>query len=263
MNCIAYSLQDPIAVQVIAELRRLVQLEERNSTPEYTAYAGRGCSMVALAGPSITADFLDALGAERIVFVSRHSSAKGMASFTTHATGNWSGTSDYGGKPRELSVASPLCMLSFLSEISREAAGLGVPVTYEATHHGPLLSTPSLFAEIGPVEVPMDPRRAKALAGSVASLLGGEEPEFDKVALGIGGTHYPEKFTKLALSGKYAFSHIMSRYYAGEAGMLEKAVQRSEARPEVAVLDWKGIRSEHKPGVLAELDRLGLDHEKV
>ena len=263
MNYIAYSLQDRVAVQVVAELRKLVPLEEQSTNPEYTLYSGKACKVVALSGPSITADFLDTLGAERIIFVSRHSSAKGVTSFTAHANGNWSNSNDYGGKPKELSVASPLYMLGFLAAVSKPAAALKMPVTYEATHHGPLLDTPSLFVEIGPVEGVMGQAHASAFAGSVAALLDGTEPEFDKVAIGIGGTHYPEKFTRLALSGKYAFSHIMSKYYTGEADMLEKAAQRSEMKPELAVLDWKGIGSADRAGIIAGLARLGLDYERA
>ena len=48
----------------------------------------------------IKADFIDkVVDTDFIVFLSRHSSAKGMATFTTHAEGNWSDDAEFGGRP--------------------------------------------------------------------------------------------------------------------------------------------------------------------
>lgn len=262
MNYIAYSLGDPIAVSVVGELRGIVGFEEVEQREDYSVSRSDNLRLVALHGQSIRADFLDGIGAERITFISRHSSASGTTSFTSHANGNWSNSSDYGGKPKELSVSSPRHMLAFLTAVQVPAKSFGLPVSYEATHHGPLLDTPSLFVEIGPLEGHLSTERARAFATSVIEMFDAD-PHYDKVAIGVGGLHYPERFTRLALSGKYAFSHIMSKYYVNETDMLEKSIERSEERVEIAVIDWKSMRSEQRSKVIAELDRIGMDYEKA
>ncbi len=262
MDHIAYSLQDRIAVQVIEKLRENIKFEPVDSFATYDLFRGENAMLVAIKGESIHADFLNRIGAERIIFVSRHSSAKGVMSFTAHATGNWSSGSDFGGRPRELSVASPRYMLAFL-QVMKCIEGDGMPVTYEATHHGPLLDVPSLFVEIGPSPDMLDAQIAGKFAAGVMKLIKGPVEPYGKVAVGIGGIHYPEKFTRLALDGKYTFSHIMSKYYTGEQGMLSRAIERSEERAEIVVIDWKSVRSENKARIVAELEGLGMDYVKV
>ncbi len=262
MNYIAYSEQDSIAAAVISELRRLVKFEREGSSEGYEIYGSASARLIAIKSPVIHSEFLGKLGAERIIFVSRHSSSKGITSFTAHAAGNWSASNEFGGAPRALSVASPAYMLSFL-KIMRRINETAMPVTYEATHHGPLLGTPSLFIEIGPVHGGLDTSVARMFAKGITGMVATEPAIYGKVAIGIGGTHYPEKFTKLALEEKYTFSHIMSKYYTGEYQMIGEAIQRSEQKAELAVIDWKSIRSENKQNIIKELEGLGLGYEKA
>ncbi len=197
-----------------------------------------------------------------IVFLSRHSSSKGVPSFTVHAEGNWSEDSHLGGRPKELSVSSPSRMLGALAAIGRINA-TGMQVTYEATHHGPMLEVPSYFVELGGDEATVSNAKfAELLAAAVADSIE-RGAEYEKVAIGIGGTHYPEKFTRLGLEGRYAFGHIMSRHYAGCPDMIEKAALRSDSKTEIAVIEWKSIKAEERKRVVEELDRLGLDYERV
>jgi D-aminoacyl-tRNA deacylase len=136
-------------------------------------------------------------------------------------------------------------------------------VTYEATHHGPLLDKPALFAEIGPIEDSIGDATAESFADAIIGTLQNTDFEFDKVALGIGGLHYSDKFSRLALSGKYIFSHIMPKYYANEYDMIEKAFEKSELKNDIAVIDWKGIKAEFRDNIIKKLNVLGIDYEKV
>ncbi len=216
--------------------------------------------VVEVTGRLIAADFLDQVaGGETILFMSKHSSREGILSFTVHPLGNWSEDHRDGGKPRELGCAAPVEMLAGLAALAKNRDG--VRATYEATHHGPLLKAPALFMEVGgPQEIP------EALAGRLGELVSecfGIEPEYDKVALGIGGGHYPQKFTKLALEGKYAFSHMMPKHHCGEVEMLAQAVERSAKRPELAVIEWKSVGSERRSNIIRKLGELGLEHVRV
>jgi D-tyrosyl-tRNA(Tyr) deacylase len=45
--------------------------------------------------------------------------------------------------------------------------------------------------------------------------------------------------------------------------MLKQCVEKTVERVDSAVLDWKGIRSENKPALLAALEEAGLPYKKI
>jgi D-aminoacyl-tRNA deacylase len=185
----------------------------------------------------INADFIDNLVEGLTVFLSRHSSSKQVPAFTVHPVGNWSDDCSLGGAPKSLGVASPVNMLRVLKSIEG-VNSTEIELTYEATHHGPLLNRPSFFVELGGNdEVIGNYEYAGLIAKGIAEAIG-SEPLYDKIAVGIGCMHYPEKFTRLALGGKYAFSHMMSKHYVKEVGMIESAFSRSDIAAEIAVIEW-------------------------
>ena len=218
----------------------------------------------------LNAEFLDGLGSDLIIFLSRHSSSSGVPAFTVHPTGNWGGEAQLGGKPYALSVSAPSAMLSILELMS--GSGLSVEKTYEATHHGPLLDTPSLFAEYGGgSEAIKDKGMAERLGLMVYSAAEGisaSDTEYSKVAIGIGSNHYPSKFTKLAVEKGYAFGHMMPKHALVDGSeavlsMIGKAVERSAERPDCAVIDWKSFNSESRSRIIKRLDGIGIDHERI
>ncbi len=245
-------------------LREAAGFSEAHDVHGSRHYVSGNIDMLELDNSPIYAEWLDSVGADKIVFISRHSSAKGIVSFTAHAEGNWNEKAELGGKPHELSMASPTLMLSFLKSMNGLSGGINV--VYEATHHGPLLKTPSCFVELGPDAVisPKDREELlKKLSQGVYDMLYNESAGYDKIAVGIGGMHYSSKLTKYALEGKYSFAHIMPKYYIEEVGMLQQAFERSDAKPEIAVIEWKSINATSRNNILAKLEELGIDYERV
>jgi D-aminoacyl-tRNA deacylase len=210
----------------------------------------------------ITAEFLNGVVDDTLIFLSRHSSSKGIAAFTVHALGNWSTDATLGGKGGELSVASPIKMLDMLSAVKR-ANTTNINVTYEATHHGPFLDHPSFFVELGGNEETIASKDyAMLIATAVADGLE-KQAAYDKIALGLGGMHYSDKFTRLAIDGKYAFAHIMPKYQISHIEMIGQAFSRSDPKPELALIEWKSIKAVDRENILRELNSLGIDYAKV
>ncbi len=217
-------------------------------------------------------EYLDGFGFDSLLIVSRHKSEKGVVSFTAHSTGNWTNRADFGGMPMKLSIAEPLGMREFLLGMTRER-NEGIDVIYEATHHGPLLKTPSCFLEFGGPTSVMGNSQRSALLGRIAfdcaMKLAEKHAEIGKVAIGIGGTHYANKFTRLAVEKEYAFSHIMPKHAIINKGpfenisMIEAAVDCSGIPPECAVIDWKSMNSELRGDIIKKLDDIGLDYERI
>ncbi len=200
-------------------------------------------------------------------FLSGHSSSAGVASMTVHAEGNWTNEALLGGKPMELSVATPTNMLNALLNMEKDKTDL--EKTYEATHHGPLLTKPSCFIEIGGnLEVRNSIAYAELLSRIIMNTALQEECEFSKIAIGIGGTHYAMKFTKLAKEKGYAFSHMMPKHGLSanaedNAIMLKQALERSVPKAEMAVIDWKSIKSQDRQDVVRMLNDWGVEYERV
>jgi len=145
-----------------------------------------------------------------LAFPSVHRSVSGTRCFTVHPLGNPGSDAELGGRPRTFVPTDARAMAGVLRSL-REAGGrLGVPSTYEATHHGPLLTVPAFFVEIAhPDASAPRPEEVAVLADALRS--GTVDPS-DRVALGAGGGHYAPRFTDLAIARRWAFGHLLSRH---------------------------------------------------
>ncbi len=267
---IVYSKLDEAGVNMASHIAKNHDFEAVEGLP-YIKYQSDIAKMYEADVLAFKADFADSFKCDALVFLSRHASEAGISAFTTHSLGNWRNDAPIGGSPKQLSYASPLLMLEVLKNISK--IDFDVEKTYEATHHGPLLKTPALFIELGGTQEMISNKSCATLVADAAykaiASFAKEETEFQKVAIGIGGTHYPEKFSKLANEKGYAFSHIMPKYaVSNEDGsdnldMLEQTLSRSSKEPDVAVIDWKSLNSVMKEKTMKKLNEIGLDYEKA
>ena len=166
------------------------------------------------------------LNIENIVFLSRHKAASGKPSLTVHPIGNW-GAAEYGGDEGKISGTSPNWMTSLLLNIKKNQIE-GYDVCFEATHHGPLLKTPTIFLEIGSTESEWEKiEPAKALIKSLLNL----KPVKGINVIGIGGGHYTPRFTEAALNYEVCFGHMVANYgitHLTEEKIL-KAIEASNA----------------------------------
>ncbi len=263
---VVYSMMDNTSVALAGILRSMVEFEEVGEVDGLKRFVYENATLLEIKTRHVNAYYLNDYKADLIVFLSQHSSSEGIPAFTTHATGNWSDKAELGGLPHELSYAAPLEMLQLLKSMKElSASASGPSVTYEATHHGPLLTIPSLFIELGGNEEVMEVKSyQEVVSKSVSRLINGDvDTDFSKIVVGIGSNHYPGKFSSIAFGRGYAFAHIMPRYYTSEYTMLEQAFTRSKQKPELAVMDWKSIRSEERDKIINKLNEIGIDYEKV
>jgi D-aminoacyl-tRNA deacylase len=200
------------------------------------------------------------------IFLSRHSAESGIASLTAHTTGNFSAEAKFGGAGRQLGKADPSLLKNYLIALSKRKDRVGgYNITMEATHHGPTsLQKPVLFVELGSSEEYWGDKKAAAVVGEalVESLT--EKSIWSKVAIGFGGTHYPEKFTRMLIEEEYAFSFVAPKYSLGDIDeeMLGLMLQRTNAPVRFAVLDWKGLGA-HKDKVRGLVSQFGLEEVRV
>ena len=86
-------------------------------------------------------------------------------------------------------------------------------IILEATHHGPTsLAIPSVFVEVGTtLDQWNDTLLCARVADAVMETYRREMPKVPR-AICFGGTHYPEKFTKMVLQGEYALGTIVPKH---------------------------------------------------
>jgi D-aminoacyl-tRNA deacylase len=148
----------------------------------------------------------------------------------------------------------------------KEQVKLDYEVTYEGTHHGPSLDVPTMFAELGSSPKQWNDLKAAEVVAHAAIEAISEFRNYPAtVVLGMGGTHYNAKFTRIALEEEIAFGHMIPKYAVSGINMaiLKQCVERTLEKVDHAVLDWKGIKGEDKQTLVNMLTEIDLPFEKV
>ena len=200
------------------------------------------------------------------IFLSRHYAESGIPSLTAHTTGNFSSEAKFGGNPKELGRNDPGLLKNYIVALAKRKAELGdYEITLEATHHGPTsLVKPTLFVELGSSEKQWgDKAAAKVVAGALVESLTTKRI-WDKVAIGLGGNHYPEKFTRMEVEGELALSYVVPKHALPEIdeALFGQMVQKTAAPVRYALLDWKGLGTE-KSRVTGLVSQFGLETIRV
>ena len=188
--------------------------------------------------------------ADLVVYLSKHRSESRRPSLTVHPIGN-PGPAEFGGQPETLVPSAPRWMTAALRGLQAEARDLAYEVTFEATHHGPYLTTPTFYIEQGSTEREwIDHEASRAIARVLVTMRPSDAP----IAIGLGGGHYVPRHTDLALRRKIAFGHLLAAYaiQGAPAARIEQAVERTEG----VRLAYVHRKSLSKPDVRALEDRL-------
>ncbi|MCX6778148.1 MAG: hypothetical protein NT157_04655 [Candidatus Micrarchaeota archaeon] len=213
----------------------------------------------------VRADYLEKFfSPEVFVFASKHRSAAGKPCLTVHHCGNWGEETKVGGNPRELSETAPFFAKKALAHLANNRVD-GFEVAMECTHHGPTnYKTPMFFAEVGSSEREWGNEKAgEAVAEAIiASISETKNNENWVSAIGFGGGHYCPSFSKLEIESQLAFGHICPNYTINslDEKMFEQAKNKSKAK--LAVLDWKGLKSEERKKVVDLASSFGVEVKK-
>jgi len=237
-----------------------------------TTPKNKNLQLVFIDGEQIFADSLNDLETDFYIFASKHRSESGRPTLTAHGIGNWGEDNSFGGKKKTLVPTSAIMPKNYLlglqgqKENGKNKAALAkYDVMLEVTHHGPFLGKPAVFIELGSSEEQWkDEIAAKAIADVIMNYTFIEPTEQQKIAIGIGGGHYAQEFSKLVLRTDYALSHIVPEYALKDfdAEMLRKAISCTTEKVQEIVVDWKGLGKE-KARVKGILEGQGLPVRRV
>jgi len=276
MILIVASKKDPASLNIKKQILKQYSFKRTSKTFQknsiYNANLnGREITLVTLNQESVYAQNLPKYfpNSEIIIFVSRHSSASGKPTLSVHTPGNFD-DAGLGGLPKNVSVSPAKAMSNALKALLhfKEKLRLDYDVSYEVTHHGPSLDVPTMFVELGSSDKQWkDSKAAVAVAQSAmyAAVNFSKPANYCSSVVGIGGTHYNQKFTCMALVGEAIFGHMIPKHGVSkiDAAMLFQCREKTFERVSLAILDWKGIKSEDKPKLLSDLGDIGLPFKKV
>jgi D-aminoacyl-tRNA deacylase len=274
MILLVASNKDPAGMNIS---NRVIQLYPFTKTaqiyqenPVYTATIyGKQVTHIILNEEAVNTQYLPESfpNADLIVFISRHSSQSGTPTLSVHTPGNF-GAAELGGLSGELSVSPAVAMQNALQTLHRlkEQMKLDYQVSYECTHHGPSLHVPTMFVELGSsYKQWVDQQAAAVVAQAAVEAIANFGDSRQNSALGIGGTHYNQKFTNMALRNEAVFGHMIPKYAIQKINLqiIKQCVMRTQEKVDAIILDWKGIKSEDKPTLLKVLQEIGLPIQKV
>ena len=165
---------------------------------------------------------------DEVLVLSRHAAKSGLPSLTVHAIGVPGeiphGEEGFAGgikgiavppSPRFSAIYSALREESSKSELADE-----FEVSLETTHHGPVLTKPTLYLEIGSTESEWIRKdAAKVWAAVISRVLGlsDNSPEGEwfgegDVMIGLGGGHYAPRHSDIAIRSGLPFGHLLANY---------------------------------------------------
>lgn len=257
-----------IAKQILANYDFEKTAQSFHEKPIYTkTIDNKEIKLVLINEDLIHAQFItDHFSPKLFIFVSRHASESGIPTLSVHTPGNLD-KAERGGLPRKVSVSPASAMKNALQTMAKlkEEEKLDYKVSYECTHHGPSLDAPAMFAELGSSPKQWeDLKAAEVVAHSVMNAILSDQTY--PTVLGIGGPHYNETFTKIALTSPKAFGHMIPKHAVAKAlqnEMLKQCLERTVEKVSSIVLDWKGIKGEDKKKLMEQLHTLNIPIEKA
>ncbi len=206
-----------------------------------------------------------------IIFASRHSSSalEKRKTISIHAPGNFR-EARFGGTSGKVCKTSALFQKQLFEKLKFNMDKFHLKnyeLTLEATHHGPLISKPCIFVEIGATETEWKDRKAAYVAAKAISEMTKDfqENPYNEVAIGIGGSHYCPGFNKIQLNSNIAISHIIPSYvFPLTEEMIQEAIGATEEDIDLLLIDPKGLgNAEQKQQALEILKKFYIQVKKT
>ncbi|MFT4326397.1 MAG: D-aminoacyl-tRNA deacylase [Candidatus Woesearchaeota archaeon] len=196
-----------------------------------------------------------------LIFLTKHQSASGINSLSCHTQGNWA-KADFGGKDGVVAPC-PVRLFNDVFQSIQKHNTLDFESIIEVTHHGPFVTTPSLWIEIGSNEDAWVRKDAgNVLKNVVLEVLPHctlDISDTKEVLLGIGGMHHSPEFAKRILRNEAWVSHVCPKYMLETVSYeaLVSAYEHSYPKPTAICYDWKSMTA--KDSVVPMVEKLAQE----
>lgn len=266
MYLMVASQQDKAGMNIGKIVAEKFGFKECGSFDGMPCYEKSGNKLVFAKTDILSVDYLDtSFSPECYLFLSKHKSEAGIPCLTVHSAGNFSNDDSYGGKKRELSLTHASMVKNALDCLKRFNTNSKYSVSLEVTHHGPTsLKHPLICVEVGSKEENWEDLSACGVVARAAFEISENSKTF-RSAIGFGGPHYAPKFTDYCLKNEIGIGHICPKYHIAELdeSMAKQMVEKTIPRPEIALIDWKGLDMNGRAKVTIILNKLKINAVKI
>ncbi len=252
LKLLVYSKKDLAGINIASHLINEINFE-KIKIKNFYIYSYKEILLFPVEGSLLDLDNIDINNVEWALFLSKHKSESKRVCLTVHTPGNLCEKNTMGGRPNEVAISNPplQCnLLKALNTISNEKLNMNIEVTIEATHHGPTdLNFPVTFIEIGSDENAWKNELLGSIVAKAISNIIKFPLEITPGAMGIGGGHYSDKFTKKILEEGALIGHIIPKYAMIEGmhpSMITKCMNKTFGGCSKIYVDWKGTPSYFK-----------------
>lgn len=262
---IIISESDPAGKNIKDKLLKLGEFIDSGENFDGFSVYGTTSKIYTLATQHIrTENLQEQIDADFFIFATTHKSKKGTPSLSVHHPGNWF-KAEMGGRDKTIPPTHPGVTKRLFTVLNDEAKSLeGYQITLEATHHGPYLTVPSVFIEIGSTEKQWSDDVAGMVIAKTIIRSIQEGPCEGEACFGLGGPHYCNNFNKRILQEDILISHVCPKYMLSEfdENLLSQCITSSVVPIKFAYLDWKGMSGE-KQRISKLLDSSNVEIRKI
>ncbi|MGC8663643.1 MAG: D-aminoacyl-tRNA deacylase [Thermoplasmata archaeon] len=262
MDLILFSTDDEASINILENLKEFVKFQEMGKFKNLPYYQSGNFYIVVIENEKVRAENIDAviksqlkIDFENIIVASKHRSESGMRSLTVHPIGNFS-KADLGGREKTLVKTNANYMTGSLLKLKELSTNIDYSVSYEATHHGPYLTVPTFFIEIGSNENEWNDKNAGKL---IAQTISNAKKTDDDIAIGIGGGHYTPRFTKIAISKKVSFGHMAPKYAADKIDLEMLLQMKDKSNAKYLIMEKKDLSGKERKRIEDYLPSVQLE----
>lgn len=257
------SLVDPASVQIKKALLELFDFVRMNEMFEdEPIYSFKNLKLYTIHDKSIHCENLDELiEADCFIFLSKHSSKSKIPSLSVHSLGNY-GDAMLGGREKTLTLSYATLQKKMFQLLVKYNTLSDFDVILETTHHGPYLSRPALFIEIGSCELYWSNDAAARIIAQVVVESCTVKLDPCKTVVALGGLHHCPTFKTFLLESEYAISHVCAKYQLENFSydLLREMISKTFEDVEFVLVDKKGL-GPHKKVVLDVLEENTISYK--
>ncbi len=211
---------------------------------------------------NIDADFFIALGI--------HSLKDEKKRFCVHPNGNWGDLwphpkrNSLGGKENTLCMASGALLKNVYLSLIKNNNLPDYKVSIECTHHGPNISKPIVFLEIGTSPDEWENIQSNnVIIQTLQDVMKGFEIE-NKSTIVFGGDHYMTKISRLIKERNIQVSHMCpsNQIHNLDENILKQAIEKTNEGIDSIFIDLAGV-GQHKDRIIKLIEEVGQQYSFI
>ncbi len=205
------------------------------------------------------------LDADCFIVLGIHSLSDKPKRLCVHPCGNWNkrwqlySKMHLGGDEKALSTSSAALLKNIYLSLLKHNNLSDYKVDIECTHHGPNLSRPIVFLEIG--SSPRQWQEIKAKKVIIKVLKNIKPKNKGRTAIVLGGKHYMKNISYLLRNTDIQVSHMCSssHLHSFDGSSLKEVIKKTHEKVDFAIIDIAGV-GQHKDRIFRILEKNDLPY---